>query len=107
MRLDEAAGASHDTGGSGAGGPPACRDDGAGAQRMKRLDAAASIFVVLGLVALAGCEDTRINVDPLSINGRDGGGRPVDYAGLMRIGAAAHAAGDLPNAVGVYRRAAA
>ena len=74
---------------------------------MKRFDAAASILAVLGLVALAGCENTTINVDPLSINGRDGGGRPVSYAGLMRIGAAAHAGGDLANAVGVYRRAAA
>jgi Flp pilus assembly protein TadD len=94
--------------GSGAGGPPACPTKGLGAQRMKRFGAAASILCVLGLVPLAGCEDIPWHFDPLSVNGRDGGGslQPVPYPTLMRIGAAAHAGGDLATAVGVYRRAA-
>lgn len=74
---------------------------------MKRFDAAASIVLALGLVVLAGCENVPWHLDPLSVNGRDGGGRPVGYATLMRIGAAAHAGGDLATALGVYRRAAA
>src|SRR5437588_241639 len=44
-----------------------------------------------------------------SINPRstvDGGGKPIDYAALMRIGTAAQAGGDLATAVGVFRRAA-
>lgn len=82
-------------------------DEGLGAQRMKRFDAAASFLFALGLVALTGCEDLPWHLDPLAINGRDGGGQPVGYATLMRIGAAAHAGGDLATAVGVYRRAAA
>jgi Flp pilus assembly protein TadD len=74
---------------------------------MKRFDAAASAIFALGLVVLAGCEDAPWHLDPLAINGRDGGGPPANYATLMRIGAAAHAGGDLAAAVGVYRRAAA
>jgi Flp pilus assembly protein TadD len=82
---------------------------------MKRFDAAASTLFALGLLSLAGCEQVPMQgmtpvmhvVDPLTINGRDGGGQPLDYATLMRIGAAAHAGGDLPSALGIYRRAAA
>ena len=74
---------------------------------MKRFDAAAAVLFALGLVVLAGCEDSPFRLDPLSTNGRDGGGPPVSYAALMRIGAAAHAGGDLATAVGIYRRAAA
>ena len=92
--------------GSGAGGPPACPDEGVGAHRMKRFDAAACLIVALGLVVLTGCEDAPWHLDPLAINGRDGGGPPLNYATLMRIGAAAHAGGDLATAVGIYRRAA-
>jgi Flp pilus assembly protein TadD len=75
---------------------------------MKRFDAAASVFLLVGLAALGGCENAAptVHFDPLSINGRDGGGKPVTYDGLMRLGAAAHAAGDLATAVGLYRRAA-
>ncbi len=70
---------------------------------------------MLGAIALAGCENASVQVtplsiggtiDPLSINGRDGGGKPLDYPTLMRIGAAAHAGGNLATAVGIYRRAA-
>ncbi|HEY8871872.1 MAG TPA: hypothetical protein VIM52_02500, partial [Stellaceae bacterium] len=71
---------------------------------MKRFDAAASIVVALGLVVLAGCDEIPFHLDPLVINGRDGGGPPASYETLMRIGAAAHAGGDLATAVGVYRR---
>jgi Flp pilus assembly protein TadD len=77
---------------------------------MKRFDAVASSLFALGLL-LTGCEGFPVVVNPaqlspLDINGRDGGGKPLDYATLMRIGAAAHAGGDLATAVGVYRRAA-
>ncbi len=75
---------------------------------MKRFGAAASILLAFGAVGLAGCEDIPWHFDALSVNGRDGGGalQPVPYPTLMRIGAAAHAGGDLATAVGVYRRAA-
>jgi Flp pilus assembly protein TadD len=73
---------------------------------MKRFDAAASVMIALGLVGLVGCTDMPWHFDPLSINGRDGGGPPLNYSTLMRIGAAAHAGGDLATAVSVYRRAA-
>jgi Flp pilus assembly protein TadD len=58
------------------------------------------------LLALTGCEPFPAHLDPLSVNGRDGGGTPPSYDALMRIGAAADAGGDLANALGVYRRAA-
>jgi Flp pilus assembly protein TadD len=62
-----------------------------------------SFFAAL---VLAGCAGSPVNLDPLSVNGRDGGGPTPTYPMLMRIGAAAQAGGDLPNAVGIYRRAA-
>src|SRR5947208_7636222 len=55
---------------------------------------------------LAGCAASPIHLDPLSVDGGDGGGPTPTYPMLMRIGAAAQSGGDLPNAVGVYRRAA-
>jgi len=96
-------------------GDRGCRTRGLGALGMKRLDAVASAVAVLGLIAVTGCQDAAVQVtplsigggiDPLSINGRDGGGKPLNYDALMRIGAAAHAGGDLANAVSIYRRAA-
>jgi Flp pilus assembly protein TadD len=57
-------------------------------------------------LVLAGCEPFPIHLDPLSVNGRDGGGKPPSYDALMRIGAAAQAGGDLANALAIYRRAA-
>src|SRR5665213_224611 len=72
---------------------------------MKRFDAA-SLFCAIGLLALTGCEDAPWHIDPLNVNGRDGGGTPLGYPTLMRIGAAAHASGDLASAVSIYRRAA-
>jgi Flp pilus assembly protein TadD len=56
--------------------------------------------------ALAGCQPYPVHLDPLSVNGRDGGGSPPSYAALMRIGAAARAGGDYSNALSVFRRAA-
>jgi Flp pilus assembly protein TadD len=60
----------------------------------------------LAAVALGGCEPFPVHYDPLSVNGRDGGGTPPSYDSLMRIGSAALAGGDYTNAVSVFRRAA-
>ncbi len=60
----------------------------------------------LAIVGLAGCEPFPVHLDPLNVNGRDGGGSPPSYAALMRIGAAALASGDYTNALSVFRRAA-
>jgi Flp pilus assembly protein TadD len=62
-------------------------------------------LALVGLLALGGCTPSPINYDPMAVNGHDGGGRTINYAELMRIGAAAHAGGDLANAVSIYRRA--
>ena len=77
---------------------------------MKRFDAAACGLVALGLL-LTGCENVAVvqspmQLSPLDVNGRDGGGKPLDYATLMRVAAAAHAGGDAATAIGIYRRAA-
>jgi len=61
---------------------------------------------IVAALMLAGCVATPIHLDPLNVDGRDGGGPIPTYAMLMRIGAAAQSGGDLPNALGVYRRAA-
>lgn len=65
-------------------------------------------FLVLwwAIVALGGCEPFPQHVDPLSVNGRDGGGPTPSFAALMRIGEAARAGGDYSNAVAIFRRAA-
>jgi len=107
MPLDEIASTSHDSCEQCRGGLAACETWGLGAQGMKRTDVAASILLVLGLLPLAGCEEATMHVDPLAIDGRDGGGKPITYDALMRIAAAAHAGGDLANALSIYRRAAA
>jgi Flp pilus assembly protein TadD len=62
--------------------------------------------ITLTVTALAGCQPFPVHLDPLGVNGRDGGGAPVSYAALMRIGNAARAGGDYSNALAVYRRAA-
>jgi len=84
---------------------------GAGAQRMKRFDAAAYLLVAVALVALSGCGDFPYQLDPLAVTPRDKdwglGEHPLDYAALMRVGAAAEAAGDPSTAVSVFRKAAA
>jgi Flp pilus assembly protein TadD len=73
---------------------------------MRGFSAPVFLFLLVAALALAGCEASPVHLDPLNVNGRDGGGPTPSYATLMRIGAAARSGGDLPNAVGVYRRAA-
>ena len=73
---------------------------------MKDFSASAVLLFRLTVLLLAGCESSPVHLDPQSVNGRDGGGPVPSYPMLMRIGAAARSGGDLPNAVGVYRRAA-
>ncbi|HTV90203.1 MAG TPA: tetratricopeptide repeat protein, partial [Stellaceae bacterium] len=104
--LDGVGGLPHDFAGSSAGVRGAA-DTGSGARVMRRVYAAASVLIALSSVALCGCEQSVINPDPLAINGRDGGGRPVSYDTMMRLAADAHAAGDLAAAISFYRRAAA
>jgi Flp pilus assembly protein TadD len=65
-----------------------------------------TLLVPLAALALGGCEPFPVHYDPLSVNGRDGGGRPPSYEALMRIGTAALAGGDAANALSVFRRAA-
>src|SRR5882672_8551921 len=72
-----------------------------------RANVAVSFGMALGLLFLSGCGDAAIRIDPFAVDGRDGGGPPIGYSTLMRIGAAAHAGGDLANALGIFRRAAA
>jgi Flp pilus assembly protein TadD len=57
-------------------------------------------------IALAGCGAEPVHLDVMSANGRDSGGVVPSYDSLMRIGAAARNGGDLPSALGVFRRAA-
>ena len=64
------------------------------------------LAITVVLLAAAGCQPFPVHLDPLSVNGRDGGGSPPSYQALMRIAAAARAGGDYANAIAVYRRAA-
>jgi Flp pilus assembly protein TadD len=73
---------------------------------MKGMPATALICGYLAAAVLAGCAGSPVHLDPLNVDGRDGGGPVPSYPMLMRIGAAARAGGDLANAVGIYRRAA-
>jgi len=77
---------------------------------MKRFEAAASLFLGVSVVALAGCGDFPWQADAFKpnafVNGSTAGGS-LNYASLMRVGAAAEAGGDFATAVGVYRKAAA
>lgn len=78
-------------------------------EAMKRFSSVASILAALGSVTLAGCDSFPVQFDPLSVSGRDGTAglsKPVPFATLMRLGAAAHANGDLAAGVTFYRRAA-
>jgi Flp pilus assembly protein TadD len=68
--------------------------------------ALSSALLASAALALGGCAPSPVRLDPLNINGRDGGGPPLSYPDLMRIGAVARHAGDLANAVNLYRRAA-
>jgi Flp pilus assembly protein TadD len=65
-----------------------------------------SLVLALALTILGGCEPFPLHLDPISVNGRDGGGATPSYTALMRIGKAARDGGDYSNAVAVFRRAA-
>ncbi len=73
---------------------------------MRRYLLRARLFLAAAVLALSGCTPSVVHLDPLSVNGRDGGGRTPTYPALMRIAAAARAGGDFANAVALYRRAA-
>jgi len=75
-------------------------------RRSKGTLAPAFLFASFAALALAGCAASPVHLDALNVDGRDGGGPTPTYPMLMRIGDAARSGGDLPNAVGVYRRAA-
>src|SRR5437870_2006613 len=81
-------------------------DEGSSTRRMKGFSAASSVLLALCLFVLGGCaEVAALDIFPFNINGREGA-QALDYDTLMRVGAAARAGGDLPNAVAIYRRAA-
>jgi len=78
--------------------------------RMKRFDAAASLLLAVGVVALAGCGDLPWQLDAFKLNGPLNGhdiNVPVNYATMMRVAAAAEAGGDFATAATVYRKASA
>ena len=78
--------------------------------RMKRFDATASLLLGLGLVVLSGCGDFPWQADAFKTNGLLNGpnvGGSLNYASLMRVGAAAEAGGDYATAATVYRKASA
>jgi Flp pilus assembly protein TadD len=75
---------------------------------MRHFPRSRSLVAAMALAAaLGGCTSvSTTHLDPLAVNGRDGGGGPLTAEALMRIGAAARAGGDYANAVGIFRRAA-
>ena len=77
---------------------------GRGSARL-RTRGSSALLVIFAVLGLAGCGTYPFHLDLQSANGRDGGGAVPSYDSLMRIGAAARGGGDLPNALGVYRRA--
>jgi Flp pilus assembly protein TadD len=79
---------------------------GASAKDTRRFRLPILCVITWAFAALGGCQPFPTHLDPLSVNGRDGGGKVPSYAALMRIGAAARAGGDYSNAVAVFRRAA-
>ena len=64
------------------------------------------LAITVVLLAAAACQPVPFHLDPLSVNGRDGGGSPPSYEALMRIAAAARSGGDYANAVAIFGRAA-
>jgi Flp pilus assembly protein TadD len=72
---------------------------------MKRYYAAA-LLAAVSAMALGGCEQSPVHIDPLAVSGRTGR-MQVGYGTVMRLAADAHAARDFAAAVGFYRRAAA
>jgi len=70
------------------------------------LPACAGLLLLASVIgSLAGCVTEPVHLDVMSVNGRDSGGVVPTYDSLMRIGTAARNGGDLPNALGVFRRA--
>src|SRR5580704_14195199 len=78
---------------------------------MKSLPAPVCLALMLGVgsVALSGCADFPLHLDPLNIDRGDGSttGKALNYDSLMHIADVARANGDLANAISVYRKAAA
>jgi len=66
------------------------------------------LLLSIAMIVLPGCENQiqPVHLDVMSANGQDSGGVVPSYDSLMRIGTAARNGGDLPNALGVFRRAA-
>src|SRR5260370_9214859 len=87
------------------GDPPVCRMRGLVHTRMKRFDAAASLFLGVSVVVLAGCGDIPWQADAFKpsafLNGPSAGGSP-NYSPLMRVGAPAEAGGGFSTPAGVY-----
>jgi Flp pilus assembly protein TadD len=79
---------------------------GLGAKNRRSLCVLLFAPIIWAFAALGGCQPFPVHLDPLSVNGRDGGGAAPSYAALMRIGNAARTGGDYSNAVAVFRRAA-
>jgi Flp pilus assembly protein TadD len=74
---------------------------------MRQFQSAAALSLMLGLIGLAGCEDTpSLQLDPLATSGRTGSAPPITYDAVMHIAAASRGAGDYGNAVNLYRHAA-
>ena len=70
------------------------------------LPACAGLLLLASAIGgLTGCVTEPVHLDVMSVNGRDSGGVVPTYDSLMRIGTAARNGGDLPNALGVFRRA--
>lgn len=80
-----------------------CADGGG----MRRLANAATLCVAVGLLGLAGCQDTpSVTLDPLTTSGRTGNAPQLGYDAVMHIADASRAGGDFGNAVNLYRHAA-
>ena len=68
---------------------------------MRKLRVTTRALLAICLLGVGGCELTQ----PFNVNGREGA-QALSYETLMRVGAAAHAGGDLANAIAIYRQAA-
>jgi Flp pilus assembly protein TadD len=74
---------------------------------MRPIQNLAALGLLLGLVALAGCEDVpSVRLDPLATNGRAGGAPAITYEATMHIAGASRDAADYGNAISLYRHAA-
>lgn len=78
---------------------------GQGPNRRGAAGCAGFLLLSIATIGLAGCVTEPVHLDVMSVNGRDSGGVVPSYDSLMRIGTAAQDGGDLPSALGVFRRA--